>query len=182
MARPVLQRLAAAVALLGLLSGCQAFLPSSPTQSQRRQPQPQQRRPPPPHSTSLAASPGAGDDRPPRLVPWVKLQRALAPLALSVLPLLAPRPLTPPAFAAAAAAVEQQQQEQQQRTMTLLADGIDVDAIKQATDTEALAGFGKGQGEQGERLMGLVQPVMQLTKDQEGMFKVGGRHAPNSDE
>ena len=119
--------------------------------------------------------------RPIALPTLARLQRALAPLALSLLPVLAPRPLTPPAAAAAAggtaAATTTTQQPHAQGTLLsapllLVADGVDVAAIKQVADAEALAGFGKAQGEGGERLMGLVQPVLRLMPDQEGLFKV----------
>lgn len=191
MAPPMLLRSAAPLVLLlalGLgLSGSDAFLVRPPHRSVPAQQQ-QGARPPTPR-LHMTAGPDSRrhhhhhqqQQQPPStaLPTLACLHRALAPLALSLLPILAPRPLAPPASAAAAAAtsITAVTQGAQQRPLSsssslLLADGVDLAAIKQAADAEALAGFGKGQGAGGERLMGLIQPVMRLTQDQEGLFKV----------
>jgi hypothetical protein len=156
---PAAMLLMAMLLLLGL-DAASSFMAPSPCQQHHQQ---QQRRAA--TTTRQAAPPSSSTPSDSSRLHWARLQRALAPLALSVLPVLAPRPMTTPA---AAAAMERQ------RTVLLLAAEGEAAAspIKEVGDVKALAGFGKGQGEDGERLMGRIQPVDRLTPDQEGLFKV----------
>jgi len=110
----------------------------------------------------------AGDDA----VPWaaepLTFLRKLSPLLLGFLPMLAPpSPYRQASSVANAATLTTISSPLKSPTMTLAA-AVDVKAAeKEEMDMTAV-----GEGEDGQRLMGRVEPIDKLGKEAEGIFKV----------